>query len=186
MTVEGVLLTPGAGGTSQHHTLVAIETALHPLPVERMDFPYRLAGRRAPDRPPVLIDAIRVRLEQCCDRWSTQADRVVLGGRSMGGRMCSVAVADGCPAAGLVLLSYPLHPPGRPDRLRTDHLDRIEVPTLVISGRRDPFGTPQELEEAVELIAGPVRLHWVEGGHDPKAGVDGEICEVVADWIATL
>ena len=69
-------------------------------------------------------------------------DRIVLGGRSMGGRICSMAVADGLPAAGLVLISYPLHPPGRPERLRIEHLPALEVPCLFMSGTRDTFGTP--------------------------------------------
>lgn len=186
MAVDGLLLTPGAGGSSDHHALVAIEHAVDPLPVARMDFPYRLAGRRAPDRAPVLIEAILTELDRACRSWSTEPDRVVLGGRSMGGRMCSLAVAQGCPAAGLVLLSYPLHPPGRPERLRTAHLPEIRVPVLFVSGRRDPFGTPEELEAASEMIAGPVRHHWVDGGHDPKAALDEEIAEVVATWVRSL
>lgn len=186
MAVEGLLLTPGAGGSSDHHVLVAIEAAVDPLPVIRMDFPYRLAGRRAPDRAPVLIEAILAELDRACRSWSTEPDRVVLGGRSMGGRMCSLAVAQGCPAAGLVLLSYPLHPPGRPDRLRTEHLGDVRVPVLMVAGRRDPFGSPEELEAASKLISGPVRHHWVDGGHDPKASLDGEIAAVVAAWVRSL
>ncbi len=95
-----------------------------PLPVERMDFPYRSAGRKAPDRPPVLLDAVRAEAAALVERAGVAPDRLALGGRSMGGRMCSMAVADGLPAAALVLVSYPLHPPGRPDHLRTAHLPR--------------------------------------------------------------
>src|SRR6478735_7031730 len=70
---------------------------------------------------------------------------LVLGGRSYGGRMCSMAVAQGLPAAGLILLSYPLHPPGKPENLRVEHFPEINVPVLVISGKSDPFGSPDEL-----------------------------------------
>ena len=97
----------------------------------------------------------------------------------MGGRMCSMAVAEGLPAAGLVLISYPLHPPGRPDRLRVEHLPALTVPCLFVSGTRDPFGTPAELEAATAAIPGPVTHVWIEGaghevkGHDRRGGADG-------------
>ena len=87
---------------------------------------------------------------------------LALGGRSMGGRMCSLAVAQGLPAAALVLVAYPLHPPGRPDRLRVEHLPAIDVPCLFVSGTRDPFGTPDELTAHTAAIAGPVTHEWVE------------------------
>ncbi|MGB1506503.1 MAG: alpha/beta family hydrolase, partial [Acidimicrobiales bacterium] len=89
--------------------------------------------------------------------------------RSFGGRSCSVAVAEGLPAAGLVLLSYPLHPPGKPTNLRVDHFDSIAVPTLFVSGDRDPFGTPDEFADNLVAIGGPTRLEWVAGNHSPKA-----------------
>jgi predicted alpha/beta-hydrolase family hydrolase len=184
--VEAVLLAPGAGASADHHTLVALAEALAPIPVRRMDFPYRLAGRRAPDRAPVLLDAVRSELAQLCDDVGTTPDRVVLGGRSMGGRMCSMVVADGTPAAGLVLLSYPLHPPGKPDKLRVEHLPSIDVPCLFVSGDRDPFGTPAELEAATAAIPGPVRHVWLPGGHAPKLSVDVEIGEVVRDFVAGI
>jgi predicted alpha/beta-hydrolase family hydrolase len=184
--VEAVLLAPGAGASSDHHTLVAVAEALAPIPVRRMDFPYRLAGRRAPDRAPVLLDAVRSELADLCDEVGTTPDRVVLGGRSMGGRMCSMVVADGTPAAGLVLLSYPLHPPGQPAKLRVEHLPSIDVPCLFVSGDRDPFGTPAELEAATATIRGTVRHVWLSGGHAPKPSLDGEIGEVVHDFVAGI
>ncbi len=113
-------------------------------------------------------------------------ERIVLGGRSMGGRICSMAVADGLPGAGLVLICYPLHPPGKPDRLRIEHLPSLEVPCLFISGTRDAFGTPAELEEHTEAIPGPVTHVWLEGkGHDLK-GADAVIARHVADWLTTI
>jgi predicted alpha/beta-hydrolase family hydrolase len=107
----------------------------------------------------------------------------VLGGRSMGGRMCSMAVAEGLPAGGLVLLSYPLHPPGKAENLRIEHLPQIAVPTLVVSGSSDPFGTPEELRHHLDTIDAPVTYVWVEGaGHDWK-GRDRQVAEVVAAWL---
>jgi len=180
-----LLLTPGAGADRTHHTLVAIEDAVAPLPTERVDFGYRIAGKRAPDRAPVAIahlveEAARVVADAAID-----ADRLVLGGRSYGGRMCSMAVAEGLPAAGLVLLSYPLHPPGKPDKLRTEHLGALEVPVLFVSGAKDPFGSPAEFDEHVAAIPGPVTQVWLTGGHDPR-NQDDVIASTVADWITSL
>jgi predicted alpha/beta-hydrolase family hydrolase len=84
----------------------------------------------------------------------------------MGGRMCSMAVAEGLPAAGLVLLAYPLHPPGRPADLRTAHLPRLRVPTLFVHGQADPFGSLEEMELARTLIPAPTALLRAAGGHD--------------------
>ncbi len=105
-----------------------------------------------------------------------------LGGRSMGGRMCSMAVADGFPAAGLVLISYPLHPPGRPDRLRTEHFPALRVPCLFVSGRRDAFASPEELESATAAIPGPVTVTFIEGDHSLRRQ-DGVVASLVAGWI---
>ena len=97
----------------------------------------------------------------------------------MGGRICSMAVADGLPAAGLVLISYPLHPPGRPERLRIEHLPALEVPCLFVSGTRDAFGTPEELEQHTAAIPGEVTHVWIDGkGHDLK-GCDQRIADAV-------
>jgi predicted alpha/beta-hydrolase family hydrolase len=102
----------------------------------------------------------------------------------MGGRMCSMAVAEGLPAAALVLMSYPLHPPGKPDRLRVDHFPEITVPCLFVGGTTDPFGSPDELEHHTRAIAGPVTHAWVTGGHSPKG--DKAIARTIADWLRSL
>ena len=186
MPVEAVLLFPGAGGDCTHHTLVAVESRLSPLPVYRRDFPYRQAGRKAPDRAPKLVAAVVEEAERIEAGAGVAPERLVLGGRSMGGRMCSMAVAEGLDAAGLVLLSYPLHPAGKPDRLRTEHFAGLDVPCLFISGTRDPFGTREEFETHLAAIPGPVTTVWLDGQrHDPK-GVDDEIADTVATWLTTL
>jgi uncharacterized protein len=166
--------------------LVAIEAAVAPLPVARVDFPYRKEGRKAPDRAPKLIASVVADAGEFVAATGIAAEGLVLGGRSMGGRMCSMAVAEGLPAAGLVLVAYPLHPPGRPEKLRVEHLPAIGVPCLFVSGTRDPFGTPDELEAATATIAGPVTHHWVEGGRHELKGADDEVCAAVTAWIATL
>src|SRR5262245_46519125 len=135
-----VLLAPGAGASRDHHTLVAVEQGLAPFPVGRFDFPYRKEGRRAPDKAPKAIAAVNGEAKASVADAPIRANRLVLGGRSYGGRMCSMAVAEGLRAAGLVLLSYPLHPPGKPDNLRVEHFPQIEVPCLFISGDKDAFG----------------------------------------------
>lgn len=188
-TPRGLLLTPGAGASRDHRTLVAVEHRLAaldpPLPVERVDFPYRLAGKRMPDRPPVAIAHLRAEAARFAADLGVGTDRLLLGGRSYGGRMCSMAVAEGLPAAGLVLLSYPLHPPGRPERLRVEHLPQVTVPVLFVSGDRDPFGTPDELAEHAAAIPGPVTRVTLPGAHDVR-GRDDDVAAAVADWARTL
>ncbi len=178
-----LLLFPGAGSSSTHSSLLAIEKAVAPMRVTRADFPYRKAGRKAPDRTPVLLQAVRDEAAPLLD------GGLVLGGRSMGGRMCSMVVADvddPLPALGLVLISYPLHPPGKPDTLRVEHLPRLTVPCLFIHGTRDAFGTPEQLQHWTATIPGKVTHHWIEGrAHDLK-GCDAVIAATVAAWISGL
>ena len=181
-----LLLYPGAGTDASHPSLVEIERTVAPHRCVRADFPYRRQGRRAPDRAPTLLASIRDELA------GLPADEpLVMGGRSMGGRMCSMVAAgvDGEPAParlrGLVLISYPLHPPGKPDRLRVEHLPDIAVPTLFISGTNDPFGTPDELRQWTATMATRAKVvHlFLEGkGHDLK-GANHTIAGAVADFL---
>ncbi|HLG67222.1 MAG TPA: alpha/beta family hydrolase [Acidimicrobiales bacterium] len=182
----GIVLTPGAGSGRDHPALVAIEEALAPrgITTRRVDFPYRLAGRRAPDRPAVLVAAVREAAAELAASLGVGTEQIALGGRSMGGRMCSVAVAEGLPAAALVLISYPLHPPGRPDRLRTEHFGELRVPCLFVSGTRDAFGSPAKIERAAAAIPGPVTHVWLEGGDHALKRRDAEVAAVVAAWLA--
>lgn len=189
MTPATLLLYPGAGSDRERPSLRALDEAVSAMrgwSAVRADFPYRKAGRRAPDRPPVLMAAVRDELAAISSR-----RRVVVGGRSMGGRICSMvaAGADGLEPpkrlAGVVTMSYPLHPPGRPDRLRVDHLPDVTVPWLFVHGTRDPFGSPDELEHWSATVPGAVTHHWIDGGHDLK-GADAEIAAVVAAWLGDL
>ena len=131
------------------------------IEVVRFEFEYMAKRRndgkqRGPDRAPKLIERFHQVLEQV-----GPAREVVIGGKSMGGRIGSM-IADEAGVLGVVCLGYPFHPPGKPDRLRTAHLEMIETPTLIIQGTRDPFGTREEvssytLSEAIELV-------WMEDG----------------------
>jgi predicted alpha/beta-hydrolase family hydrolase len=186
MRPGALLLAPGAGSNRENPSLKAIEHAVAPLPVARMDFPYRKAGRSAPDRPPVLLAAVQEEAGALVKAAHIRANRLALGGRSMGGRICSMAVADGLPAAALVLISYPLHPPGKPDNLRVEHLTRLAVPCLFVSGTRDPFGPPEELLEWTATIPGPVTHEWIDGGRHELKGADARIASTVAGWLRGL
>jgi predicted alpha/beta-hydrolase family hydrolase len=178
---RAVLLAPGASATRDHPSLVAIEKALEPVgvPVDRIDLPSRKATA-------VVLGLVREGAAVLAARTGVAPDRVVPGGRSFGGRMCSMAVAEGMPALGLVLVSYPLHAPGRPEKARTEHLPRLTVPCLFVSGTRDSFGTRDELEAAAATIPGPVTHVWLEGGDHGLRGRDRDVAAAVRDWVTHL
>ena len=196
-----VLLAHGAGSDAQAPALVAVDTALAAggVPALRFDYPYRQAGRRTPDRPSVLDRATRDAAAALAAGTGLSPDRLVLGGRSMGGRYCSLAVGaeeDPVPALGLLLLGYPLHPAGRPDELRTAHFPRLRVPVLFVSGDRDALAGRAALEAAATAIPGPVTFHWIEGADHgyrvPKrssrsqAEILAEVAQVAAAWVVSL
>ena len=128
--------------------------------VARFEFPYMRARRtdgkrRGPDRAPVLINTWMQVIEQLGDA------RLVIGGKSMGGRIASM-VADEANVAGLVCLGYPFHPPGKPEKLRTEHLRDLQTPTLILQGTRDPFGKPEEVDGYD--LSSQIRVVWLEDG----------------------
>jgi predicted alpha/beta-hydrolase family hydrolase len=194
-----VLLAHGAGADLEAPALVAVARALadRGIPSLRFNYPYRDAGRRAPDRPAVLLEATRAAAADLSGRSRLDPERIVVGGRSMGGRYCSLVVADAddpLAALGLLLLGYPLHPAGKPDQPRVEHLGRIRVPTLLVSGTRDALGSEDALRRAARRIRGPVSWHWVEtGDHSFKplrssgrslGEVLADLAEASADWVA--
>jgi len=181
------VLTPGASAGRDQPALVAIDDALAGtgIAVERVDFPYRLAGRRAPDKAPVLVGTVLEAATTLAAALGVPSRQVAVGGRSMGGRMCSMAVAGGLEAAALVLVSYPLHPPGNPDRRRVEHFGALDVPCLFVSGTRDAFATRDELEAATTAIPGAVTHVWVEGGDHGLRGKDAAVAGVVAHWLTS-
>jgi uncharacterized protein len=199
---RAVVLAHGAGSDRNAPVLVAVAEALEAagFPSLRFDFPYRLAGRKAPDRPPVLLAAVREAAGELSRQTGLPPERLVLGGRSMGGRYCSLAVGDlddPLPALGLLLQGYPLHPAGKPDNLRVEHFPRIHTPVLFLSGDRDALAGKEDLEKWAGTIPGPVRFHWLAGGDHgfrvPKslggkgeAAVMAEVAEVSVKWVADL
>ena len=183
----GLILTPGAGARRDQPGLVAIDQAVTKvgMVVERVEFPGQAAGKRRPDPPAVCIQTVRTATSELADRLGVPTSRVAVGGRSMGGRMCSMAAAEGLEVAALVLVSYPLHPPGRPDRLRTAHFPDLHLPCLFVSGRRDAFGVPAELQHEVEAVPGPVTLVFVDGDHSLRKR-NLEVADIVAAWLTGL
>ncbi|MGH9207152.1 MAG: alpha/beta hydrolase family protein [Acidimicrobiales bacterium] len=180
----GLVLTPGASARRDHSGLVAIDQAVTQLgtAVERVEFPGQAAGKRRPDPPEVCIRTVRTAASELAGRLGVAPGRIAVGGRSMGGRMCSMAVAEGLEAAALVLISYPLHPPGRPDRLRTAHFPDLELPCLFVSGRRDAFASSSELERETAVIPGPVTIEFVDGDHSLRRR-ESEVAGIVAAWL---
>jgi len=169
-----VILAHGAGAPmdSPFMTAFALGLAARGHGVVRFEFPY-MARRRCegrvcpPDRPGVLLDAWRAVLD------ALPPTPVVIGGKSMGGRIATMIAADPAAASrmrGVVCLGYPFHPPGRPERTRTDHLADLSVPTLIVQGSRDPFGNAAEV--AGYRLPPAVRVHWIpdgDHGFDPPA-----------------
>ncbi len=189
MSPRGVVLFPGAGTSADHPSLVAIADALAPLPSVPLDFPYRLAGRRAPDRAPVLVAAVKEGVRAFAADIGAPTSSLVIGGRSMGGRMCSMAVADDedpLAVAGLVLIAYPLAAPKKPDAPRTAHLPCITAPVLCISGTRDEFGSPDALRRAFDAVPAQVDWHFVEGARHDLRGADLEVAGVIREWVSRL
>lgn len=150
----------GAGMDSAPMQAFAEGLAAGGIRVARFEFPYmrrrRETGKRGgPDRPPVLIESWHRAIEEA------GGERVVIGGKSMGGRIASM-IADDAGVSGLVCLGYPFHPPGRPEKLRTAHLADLRTPALILQGTRDPFGKPEEIESYD--LSDTIRVVWLEDG----------------------
>ena len=188
---DGLVLTHGAGGNARAPLLVALGEAFaaRGLTVLRYDLPFRQASRTAPPRPSGgARDRDGLRHAVAAMR-SRVGDRVFLGGQSYGGRQASVlAAGEAGLVDGLLLLSYPLHPPGRPAELRTAHFPKLRAPVLFAHGSRDPFGSIEEVEAARALIPGRTTLVAVQGaGHDlfratRRAGADVAV-ELVSKFL---
>jgi predicted alpha/beta-hydrolase family hydrolase len=159
-----LVIAHGAGAGMDHPFLVGFASGMGEQGVAtmRFNFPYMEAGRRSPGAPPVAVAAWRAAFEAAKDR--APGAPVAAGGKSYGGRMASVAVAEGMPAAGLVFLGYPLHAPGTPDKVRDEHLYEIRVPMLFLHGTGDPFARDDLLQAVVKKLGKGAILHQVEGG----------------------
>jgi predicted alpha/beta-hydrolase family hydrolase len=170
----GLVLTHGAGGNCRMPLLVTAAEAFAEagVTVLRYDLPFR---QRRPTGPPSPSGATADRAglrEAAAAMRGLVSGPVFLGGQSYGGRQATMLAADEPSVAdALLLFSYPLHPPGKPERLRTEHFPRLKTPTLFVSGTVDPFGSPDELRRAAALIPAPKRIVTINGaGHDLKRG----------------
>jgi len=163
-----LILAHGAGGAmdAEFMNVVCAGIAAAGVHVLRFEFPY-MAQRRAtgktrpPDREPILLDTWREVVR------SVESARLFIGGKSMGGRMASM-VADELEVAGLICLGYPFHPPGKPEKLRTVHLEGLRTRTLIVQGANDAFGTREDI--AGYSLSPQIAFHWIErGNHDLRA-----------------
>ena len=191
-----VVLAPGAGAPIVHPFMEQVAAGLGAsgLLVARFNFVYLEQGKRSPDRQPVLEDTYRSAVEQLTSTLGSH--RLVLGGKSMGGRIASHVVAGGFDADALVFLGYPLHPPGRPDRIRDKHLHEVSVPMLFVEGTRDPFCPLETLERVRGELPHETDLVVIEDGdHSFKVRKSsgrstdealGEVVEAVSGWIRSL
>ncbi|WP_240183552.1 MULTISPECIES: alpha/beta hydrolase family protein [Microbacterium] len=190
-----VLIAHGAGAGKDHPFLVGFDLALAALGYStlRFSFPYAEQGRRMPGPAAHAVATWEAAVAEARARAPHAA--VWATGKSYGGRMASLAVAEGLVVDGLVYLGYPLHPPGRPDKPRIAHLPSITVPQLFVEGTADPFIQPiAQLEEAVASCH-DARVHWVEGGghsfevkgrRRPPADVAADLAPVVDAFVSTL
>src|SRR6476646_6836333 len=186
----------GAGGNMADRAMVTVTRALgsRGLSIVRFNFLYKEKRSSRPDPMPKLKDTTAAVVARA--RAELDPKTLIIGGRSMGGRAASMLVADGFDCSGLLLLAYPLHPPGKPDQLRDAHLPRISVPVLCFNGTRDPFCTPEIMQRVLTTVRPSWEMHWLEGAdhsfHVPKssgrtdAEVLAEVGAVSERWLAQL
>ncbi len=186
----------GAGGNMSDRSMLALSEALvaQGLTVVRFNFLYKEKGSGRPDPMPRLESTFTAVVEHV--RNELNPNMLIIGGRSMGGRAASMMASKGFACDGLLLLAYPLHPPGQPEKLRDAHLPSIEVPVLCFSGTRDAFCTPALMEKALKTVKTRWEMRWIEGAdhsfHVPKSSgtTDAKVLEDVAlatkAWVKTL
>jgi uncharacterized protein len=195
-----LVLAHGAGAGQRHPFMVTVARGLadRGVDVVTFDFPYMQQKRRTPDKAPVLEASFRDSIVEAQSRVSRE-HQLFIGGKSMGGRMATHLAADRADlkirpyVGGVIALGYPLHPPGKPEQLRTAHLPSIEVPMLIVQGERDTFGTPDEIKAVIKTLPLKVTLHVVtKGDHSlavPKssgvsqADVYAGVLDVISAWI---
>jgi len=187
----------GAGGHMADRGMERIAAMLAAVGVEvwRFNFLYREKGLRRPDAMPALTECFEAVVAHV--REATTPKRLLIGGRSMGGRVASMMTSEGFACDGLLLLAYPLHPPGQPEKKRVAHLPRIRVPVLCFNGTRDAFCTREWMDRALAPLGSRWTMHWLEGADHSfrvlrssgreEAEVYREVGEVTGPWLrATL
>ena len=187
----------GAGGNIADRSTLASANALREqgFGVVRFNFLYKEKGSGRPDAMPKLTTTFRAVVAQARAELGNPRP-LIIGGRSMGGRAASVLASEGFDADGLLLLAYPLHPPGAPEKLRDAHLPSITMPVLAFSGTRDPFVTPEIMTRVLMTVKAPWEMEWVEGAdhsfHVNKASgttdsaVMARIAEQSRGWVEKL
>ena len=195
-----LILAHGAGAGQRSAFIVAFARGIAALGIDAItfDFPYITQKRRIPDRGPALEACYRAVIETVRKEIESARGFLFLGGKSMGGRIATqvAAVDRDLPVAGLVLLGYPLHPPGRPTVLRAAHLPAIRRPMLFVQGSRDTFGTPSELNPVLAGLSPPPTLHAVAGGdhslnvsrrdQEVQAAVYNDVQRTIAEWMRSV
>jgi predicted alpha/beta-hydrolase family hydrolase len=180
----------GAGGHKDDRGMLALDEILSGIGVRvvRFNFPYREKGSGRPDPMPVL----KARIAEVASVFPSQ--KLIIGGRSMGGRAASMLAADGFACAGLMLFAYPLHPAGQPEKLRDAHLPQIRCPVLCLNGTRDALCRQDLMKDVLQRVSAPWTMHWIEGADHSfhvlrssgrsDGDVDGEVKEAVGSWLA--
>jgi predicted alpha/beta-hydrolase family hydrolase len=184
----------GAGGHMADRAMQAIAPRLRErgFDLVRFNFLYREKGSRRPDPMPLLRACFTAVVDHV--RRELQPRKIVLGGRSMGGRVASMLAADGFACDGLLLLAYPLHPAGQPEKLRAAHLPQIRVPVLCVNGTRDDLCRRELMDRVVQTVSPAWEMHWIEhadhsfhvrksSGRDDSE-VLNELAEVAGRWVA--
>jgi predicted alpha/beta-hydrolase family hydrolase len=177
----------GAGGHKDDKAMLRLAATLEPLGLEviRFNFPYREAGSKRIDPMPVLKKSFVENIKK--------SKRLIIGGRSMGGRVASMLAAEGFECDGLLLVAYPLHPAGQPEKLRDAHLPQIRCPVLCLNGTRDALCRRDLMENALRTVTAPWTMHWIEGADHSfhvlrssgrtDAQVDEEVKQAVGRWL---
>lgn len=186
-----LVVAHGAGAGMDHPFIVGFTRAMNDdgIATLRFNFPYIENGRRTPDPAPFLQETWRAAFAAASGR--AKGEPVWAGGKSLGGRIASMAVADGMPAAGLVFLGYPLHAPGKPERVRDEHLYGIDVPMIFVEGTRDPFATSELLAGVIAKLGERATMISIEGG-DHSFNVKGtkrdarDVAAALAQPVAAL
>jgi uncharacterized protein len=180
----------GAGGHKDDKAMLRLAACLAPLDLEviRFNFPYREAGSRRIDPMPVLKKSFVENIKK--------SKRLIIGGRSMGGRVASMLAAEGLQCDGLLLAAYPLHPAGEPEKLRDAHLPDIRCPVLCLNGTRDALCRQDLMQVALTNVRAPWTMHWIEGADHSfhvlrasgrtDADVDREVGEAVGRWLESF
>jgi predicted alpha/beta-hydrolase family hydrolase len=186
----------GAGGHKDDGAMLRLAAALEPrgLEVVRFNFPYREKGSRRIDPMPQLKSCFEMNVHVA--RENHPAAKLVIGGRSMGGRVASMLAAEGFPCEGLLLAAYPLHPAGEPEKIRDAHFPEIRCPVLFLSGTRDALCRRDLMEASLGKLRTPFDMHWIEGADHSfrvlkssgrsEADVYNEVGDTAQRWLAKL